>query len=100
MTYTTYKDIINSRSDKIEELYKFFKSEPLSVTSKVEQAFEDRCGYVRLRLFEDYVEVNGWVHNGYTIYRILHFRDDYDLRALAEDLIIADYRKGERGSNN
>ena len=50
----------------------------------------------RIGVFEDYLEVNGWVHNRYTIYRIIHFHDNYDLHALAEDLIIADYRKGER----
>lgn len=96
MNYMSYKDIINLHSKEVEDLYRFFANEPLSVANRIRQAFEDRCGYVRIGVFEDYLEVNGWVHNRYTIYRIIHFHDNYDLHALAEDLIIADYRKGER----
>ena len=46
MNYMNYKDIINLHSKEVEDLYRFFANEPLSVANRIRQAFEDRCGFV------------------------------------------------------
>lgn len=88
-----YKEIINQHSSEVEEIYNLFADKNSDLQNSIREEFAKRNGYVEFKTECPYLEVNGWVHNRYTIYRIIHFLDEYNLHALAEDLIIADYKK-------
>lgn len=86
-----YKKIINEHQDEIENTIESLREGPLQ--DRILQEFKKRNGFVRIRAFEKYLELDGYVHERYTIYRIVYFEDLGDIRALAEDLIIADYNR-------
>ena len=86
-----YKKIINEHQNEIEDTIESLREGPLQ--DGISREFKKRNGFVRIRIFEKYLELDGCVHEGYTIYRIVYFEDLGDIRGLAEDLIIADYSR-------
>ena len=86
-----YKKIINEHWNEVENTIKSLREG--SLQDGISREFKKRNGFARIRTFEKYLEVDGCVHKGYTIYRIVYFEDLGDIRGLAEDLIIADYSR-------
>lgn len=85
------KKIINEHWNEVEGTIDSLRERPLQ--DRISYEFKKRNGFARIRTFEKYLEVDGYVHEGYTIYRIVFFEDLGDIRGLAEDLIIADYSR-------
>lgn len=86
-----YKKIINEHWNEVEDTIESLRERPLQ--DGIIREFKKRNGFVRIRSFGKYLELDGYVHERYTIYRIVYIKDLGDIRALAEDLIIADYSR-------
>lgn len=86
-----YKKIINEHWNEVEDTIESLREGPLQ--DGIIREFKKRNGFVRIRSFGKYLELDGYVHERYTIYRIVYFEDLGDIRAFAEDLIIADYSR-------
>lgn len=86
-----YKKIINEHWSEVEDTIESLREGPLQ--DGIIREFKKRNGFVRIRSFGKYLELDGYVHERYTIYRIVYIKDLGDIRALAEDLIIADYNR-------
>lgn len=85
------KKIINEHWNEVEDTIDSLREGPLQ--DGIIREFKKRNGFVRIRSFGKYLELDGYVHERYTIYRIVYFEDLGDIRGLAEDLIIADYSR-------
>lgn len=86
-----YKKIINEHWNEVEDTIESLREGPLQ--EGISSEFNKRNGFARIRAFGKYLEVDGYVHERYTIYRIVYIKDLGDIRALAEDLVIADYTR-------
>ena len=86
-----YKKIVNEHWNEVEDTIESLREG--SLQEGISREFNKRNGFVRIRTFGKYLEVDGYVHERYTIYRIVYFKDLGDIRALAEDLVIADYAR-------
>lgn len=87
MSYTS--EILKTLNGEVEEIYRRLLAGDHG--TNIRKEFEARNGFVRIRVFDSYIEIDGRVYENYTIYRIIS--GNASLYGLAEDLAVADVNK-------